>query len=820
MSQSFRNNPIWSVGGCFCVVLFGLLHRGFWQAVGRLSWRRERMDRYRLQRLQAIISYAYNHSVMYRKLYDDAGVGPADLVALSDIKKFPILTKALLKQSLADKTLFTTDVVPNGIIAEPTTGSTGNPVTLYLDKYAHRERVLNGTRALYIMGAFPYKRFAFLWRKKSISFGQRLRAKLGLFKHISVIDVQNANGSAVDKKELSRIVNELIAFKPQIIRGYTSALWIIAQHIKKYGLELHPEMVIISAEYMPELWKEEMQEIFKCPVHNLYGGTEAAPIALSLKSNSNLTVFNDFYYTEIINDNGTVAPIGVPGRILVTDYANRYMPLIRYEIGDVAEWDTSQVGPFDSFKEVKGRINDVFVLPGGKIVFSHNWHIYLRDLKSVSKFKVVQKALNKIEITLERASVDVQWNDELEVLKQKVQNAFGADVTFTWELVDVIALDPGEKFRAVRSELDPNIILKSVSNTYIERLKEYPLSSHKAWEFTDKSEVLKLDWNEADMEIPEVVKQPLRDFINNGPMTWYPDVSNKELISEIARYANVLVESVQYFEGSDCGLDYIVRTFMQAGDEAVLAAPTYDNFRVYVESVGGTSKFAYGKNLFTADIPALEAQITPRTKIIYIVNPNNPTGVSYSHDEIKYLLKKFPEVIVIVDEAYAEFSGETAIPLIENYNNIIVSRSFAKAFGLASMRIGYILASSEIITHINKIRNGKNVPALAQIAATAALRNRGYMDVYVSDVRNARSYMCRELGHLGFVTKETSGNFILVQTNDPSRFQKAFQDRKVFVRGLGHLSSMENYVRITIPGMHGAEKFIVIARDLKQQGLI
>lgn len=820
MKGDFGNNPIRSIGGRFCVFIFGILHKGFWRAVRRLSWNRNRIEAYELQRLQAIVSYAYEHSPMYKKMYDDANISPSDLQILSDIKKFPVLTKAMLKQGLLDKTIFTSNEVPEGTIAEPTTGSTGNPVTLYLDKHAHHERSLNGTRALWLMGALPYKRFAFLWRKKGISFGQRLRTKLGLFKHIPVVDVQNASGSAVDKKELSKIVNELIAFKPHIIRGYTSALWIIAQYVKKHGLVLHPERVIISAEYMPALWKEEMQNIFQCPVHNLYGGTEAAPVALSLGYDSELAVFGDFYYTELVDDNGDIVPVDVPGRIVVTDYANKYMPLIRYEIGDVAQWDPKRIGPFATFSEVKGRINDVFVLPGGKVVFSHNWHIYLRDLKSVSKFKVVQKTLNNIDITLEKSEPSVQWNEELETLKKTVQDAFGPEIIFNWNLVDTIPLDPGDKFRSVRSELDQNIILKSVSNTYIERLKEYPLSSHKAWEIGDKKEVLKLDWNEADMEIPDVIKKSLHDFIDHGQLSWYPDVSNKELVAEIANYSDVPKESVQYFEGSDCGLDYIVRTFMQGGDEAVLAAPTYDNFRVYVESVGGVPKFAYGRDLFASDVASLEDAITAKTKIIYIVNPNNPTGVSYSHDEVEYLLKKYPEIIVIIDEAYAEFSGETVIPFIEKYDNLIVSRSFAKAFGLASMRIGYVLAAPEIINHINKIRNGKNVPALAQIAAIAALRNREYMDAYVADVTNARAYIIRELQNLGFESKETKGNFILVKTNDPAVFQKVFQEKKVFVRGLNHLSGMDHFVRISIPGMRGAEKFISIAKLLKQEGKI
>lgn len=818
--NSSPQNPNPTAIGRVLVFLANLVKPGFSAAFDRLTWDRARLESYQLERLQNIVAHAYEHSPMYRKLYDAAGVKPSDLKTLRDMEKFPVVSKAMLRQGLADKTIFTEPEMPAGTVLEPTTGSTGNPLTLYIDKYAHHERLIGALRAMWMTGAFPHKRFAFLWRKKGLSRGQRIRQKLGLFKFIPVVDIQNASGSAVGRGDLRAIIDDLVAFRPQIIRGYTSALWLIAQYVKKHNIELRPESVIISAEYLPDTWRDDMESAFKCPVHNLYGGSEAAPIALSFDNDRNLMVFEDFYHTEIVDNDGRRAEPGNFGRIVVSDYASRYMPLIRYEIGDVAEWSREHRGGFPMFREVKGRINDLFVLPGGRVVFSHNWHIYLRDLKSVSKFKVVQKALDRIEITLEKAETGIDWNDELKTLRATVESAFGSDIHFVWELVDSIPLDAGGKFRPVRSELDSSAILKSASNSYIEQLREYPLSSHAAWEIADKSNVLKLDWNEADMDIPESVKKPMRDFIDHGKLNWYPDVANRELIGEIAKYAGVRDEQVQYFEGSDCGLDYVVRTFMQAGDEAILAAPTYDNFRVYVESVGGLPKFAYGKDLFAADTESIISAKTDKTRIVYIVNPNNPTGTLYTNEQIEEILKAFPHAIVIIDEAYGEFSGTTAIPLLGKYDNLLVSRSFAKAFGLASLRIGYVLAAPETIRHINKIRNGKNVPALGQIGALAALRNRQYMDEYVADVRKARDFICQELGMIGFETRPTQGNFILVKTPDAKKFQDAFLSKQVFVRGLGHLPAMNGYVRVSIPGMRGAEIFINRAKELRSEGIL
>ena len=355
-----------------------------------------------------------------------------------------------------------------------------------------------------------------------------------------------------------------------------------------------------------------------------------------------------------------------------------------------------------------------------------------------------------------------------------------------------------------------------IPNEYVKNLKEYPLTSHKAWEFADKSNIYKLDWNEADLPLASAVKDAVLAFINREPLSWYPDVANKELISVIASHVGVLDEQVQYFEGSDCGLDYTVRTFMARGDEAVLAAPTYDNFRVYVESVGGIPIPVIGSNMFLPDVEALGKAITRKTKVLYIANPNNPTGTFYSQEDIERLLVAHPTVLLILDEAYAEFTGSSCAPLVMKYPNLVVSRSLSKAFGLASFRIGYIVSSSENISYINKIRNGKNIAAISQIAAIAALRNRSYMEAYVSEVRSARAMFATALKEMGVDVIETIANFILMKVKNPEQVRIFLLSEKVFVRGLTHLPGMEGYLRITIGRVSTTEQLLGIFKKLKE----
>ena len=444
------------------IVVINVFQPGIKAAVQRLSWSTRRMEEYQLLRLKETISYAYLHSPFYKRYYKKAGVTPADIQTLADIEKFPIVSKTMLRAALADRSIFTEPIPPKGTIRESTTGSTGNPVELFFDRHSYHERSVNGKRALWLMGALPYKRFALIWRKKKLSLGQQLRSRLGLFKLIPVIDVLEASATALGTAELSRLVSDLISFKPQVIRGYTSALWIIAQHVKKHGLTLHPESVITSAEYLPPNWQKEMEAIFDCPVYNLYGGSEAAPIAISATDNGELIVFEDFYHIEVVNDEGKKTAPGIPGRVLVTDYANRYMPLIRYEIGDIADWSSTLPEPLPFFKEIRGRINDIFVLPEGKIVFSHNWHIYFRNLTTVAKFRVIQRTVDHIDIMLEKRFTDVVWNPELDAVRDTVYAALGEGITIKWSLVDKLDIDPGDKFRATRSEIDLDTIIKNL----------------------------------------------------------------------------------------------------------------------------------------------------------------------------------------------------------------------------------------------------------------------------------------------------------------------------------------------------------------------
>lgn len=358
--------------------------------------------------------------------------------------------------------------------------------------------------------------------------------------------------------------------------------------------------------------------------------------------------------------------------------------------------------------------------------------------------------------------------------------------------------------------------MKIKPTIFVQKLKPYRTVSHKVWEYTyDKKtdiveSILKLDWNEASMIENNLLKDLLRYFVHHHiKLNWYPDTNNVILLKEISRYVNLPVENIQYFGGSDAALEYICRTFIAPRDKVIILGPTYDNFRVYAESCGGRCIVYLNKDPFVKDVNRLYRFINLRNpKAVYIVNPNNPTGVLYEIHEIEFLLKKFHKTLFIIDEAYYEFCGLTCSELVKRYENIIITRSFTKAFALGGFRLGYILAPRYIIEFIDKIRVGKNINTFAQVAGILALRNKWYMEEYVREVKESREILTSELRSMGLNVISTCANFILIKVKNPIRFTKLLEENLIFVRDRSSDPQLSGYVRITVGDLKTTKEFL------------
>lgn len=344
-------------------------------------------------------------------------------------------------------------------------------------------------------------------------------------------------------------------------------------------------------------------------------------------------------------------------------------------------------------------------------------------------------------------------------------------------------------------------------NKYLRNLKPYKLASHKIWSVEPKqrNEILKLDWNEATMPPTPLVKQFIEEMLNE-PMFFnlYPTTYNEKLMVLLSKYVGLPIDNVQYFASSDALHEYICKVFISVGDPVMILGPSYDNFRLTCQANGAEVFYSYYDDDFGFDAVKFEKDIYDKEPaVVYICNPNNPTGYIHSKEYIEYLLNEFPDTLFLIDEAYYEFSKISAKDLVLTYDNILISRTMSKAFALANFRIGYLIASKENIQFINRIRNPKNLTTFAQTAAIAALSDVDYMWKYVEQVHLAMDYFVNEMKQYDNKLQlyPSHGNFILVKF--PSHDEKVLllnylADNNIFVRDTMQADCVKNCFRITI----------------------
>ena len=333
----------------------------------------------------------------------------------------------------------------------------------------------------------------------------------------------------------------------------------------------------------------------------------------------------------------------------------------------------------------------------------------------------------------------------------------------------------------------------SFINKYLRNFEPYKTASHKVWTVPadERKIILKLDWNEATIPPAPAVTESIHALLQEDCFfNLYPQTYNGALLEALAKYLQVSTENVQFFSSSDSLHEYIAKLYITVGDPVLILGPSYDNFRLTAEVCGGRI-FYYNMDMdlqFNAEAFAEKIrELQP--SLVYICNPNNPTGTCHSVEYIQSLLERFQDTLFLVDEAYAEFSGVSAKNLVLRYENILISRTMSKAFALANFRFGYLIASKENIRYISSIRNAKNITTFAQTAALAALSDIEYMQRYVDEVNLAKCDMQKYLAQFAPMIRcnNGEGNFIMLIfdcQNTKESFFNFLLERNIYVRNL------------------------------------
>lgn len=326
--------------------------------------------------------------------------------------------------------------------------------------------------------------------------------------------------------------------------------------------------------------------------------------------------------------------------------------------------------------------------------------------------------------------------------------------------------------------------------------------------------IIKLDANENPYGCSPRVNQALATCPN---FSVYPDSGQTELRELLAGYTGVGAERIVASGGSNQLIDLLIRLFVGSGDEVINLVPTFDMFRFSTEMCGGTLVEVLRDENFAVNVSAVKAAISKKTKIIFLANPNSPTGnITPQKDILEILDMGLP---VVVDEAYYEFSGETVVPLVSQYENLMVLRTFSKWAGLAGLRIGYGIFLPKIADYLLTIKIPYNVNVAAQVAVRESLKDIDYLLDRVKAIIAERERLFSELQKLKWLKPFPSwANFIFcsVLNGEASELHQKLQNKGILVRYFDK-PLLRNAIRISVGKPEHTDVLIEVLREIGEE---
>ena len=332
------------------------------------------------------------------------------------------------------------------------------------------------------------------------------------------------------------------------------------------------------------------------------------------------------------------------------------------------------------------------------------------------------------------------------------------------------------------------------------------------------SEVVKIASNENPYGCSPKACQAVVDTLTGPNAALYPDGACTVLREALAKKYNVAPERLVFGCGTDEIISMIGKVFVNHGDECITAAVSFSQYAASVNSMGGTMVYSPMKE-HGFDLPDILTKITDKTKVIFIANPNNPTGTMHTAAEQDAFMAKVPaHILVAFDEAYGEFADSPDYPdttaMLDKYPNILYMKTFSKAYGLASLRVGYAIGQADVITLFEKIRNPFNVSVQAQAAAVAALADTEFLAMSVEKNREVRDYLYAEFGKMGLTYIPTQTNFLMVDIQKDSA--QAFIDlmKEGYIIRPGAAFGMQTFLRVTLGTMEQMKGFVEVLKSI------
>ena len=333
---------------------------------------------------------------------------------------------------------------------------------------------------------------------------------------------------------------------------------------------------------------------------------------------------------------------------------------------------------------------------------------------------------------------------------------------------------------------------------------------------TERGHLMRLDKNERTTLFTD---SEFRDMMSS--ITAFDLVAYSELEPTYKAFAQWLGtgrENILLTCGSDAGIKAIYETFIEAGDEIINFDPNYAMFSVYAKLFGAREIVRQYKPDFTIDIPALEQAINEKTKMVVISNPGH-NGVSMPAEEILKVIDtaaKF-NTLVVVDEAYFHFSGVTLLPYINTKKNTIIVRTLSKAFGLASVRVGYLAGCAEIISELYRVKLVHEIDGISSKIAKYMVEHPGIMESYVAEVAEGHRYLRGRFSEMGITLMPSDANFVYFNINrqvSPTIIIEELKKKNIHIRTPIKTSPFNAYLRITLGSVEQMKEFCTALTEI------
>ena len=325
------------------------------------------------------------------------------------------------------------------------------------------------------------------------------------------------------------------------------------------------------------------------------------------------------------------------------------------------------------------------------------------------------------------------------------------------------------------------------------------------------SNVIKLASNENPLGVSKKVQEAIKSAVTQ--IGRYPDGNGYYLKDALAKKLSVSAKSITLGNGSNDILELIPRAYVcSKDDEVIFSQYAFVVYPLVTKAIGAKAIVAPA-NDFGHDLNAMYEAITDKTKVIFIANPNNPTGTLLSNEEIYNFLKKVSnDIIVVLDQAYIEYLDveDVYIDWLKDFPNLVITRSFSKAYGLAGLRVGYSISSEEIADYLNRIRQPFNVNLIAQEAAIAALSDADFLAESVKVNSDGLLQLEEGFRSLGLKFIKSHANFISVKVSNSMELNQKLLEKGIIVRPV----EMKDYLRISVGTYAENAKFLEILKEI------